>query len=233
MGPMGAYRRRIELVTVSPSVVEGELVDDFPHFRVSIAHADGRVTAVEGGSPRHPWSTCRDAIGPLRALVGVPVTPDATAHGAHLDARTTCTHWFDLAGLAIAQAGSGREHRRYDVVVPDRDEAGATTAQVDRDGAPVMTWEMRGQAVLRPKPFADRDLGRGFLAWANATLDPDTAEAAIILRRAMRISMGRLMDLDVYDRASEIGHGMAGTCHTFTPGVAEVALRMKGSTRTD
>jgi hypothetical protein len=45
--------------------------------------------------------------------------------------------------------------------------------------------------------------------------------------------MGRLMDLDRFDRASDVGHGMEGTCHTFSDGVREVALRMKGSTRRD
>jgi len=233
MGPMGAYRRRIELVTVSPSVVEGELVDDFHHFRVSIAHADGVVTAVDGASPRHPWSTCPDALDPLRALVGAPVTADATGHGAHADARTTCTHWFDLAGLAIAHAAGGRDRRTYDITVLDRDADGRTTADLARDGERVLAWHVVGQDVVSPEPFAGQDLGRGFLAWAGATLDPDTAEAAILLRRALRISMGRLMDLDLFERASDVGHGMEGTCHTFSPGVQEVALRMKGSTRRD
>ena len=66
------YRRRIELVTVSPEVVQGELEDDFHHFRVSIAHDGAKVTAVEGTAVRHPWSTCPDALTPLRSLVGAP-----------------------------------------------------------------------------------------------------------------------------------------------------------------
>ena len=66
------YRRRIELVTVSPEVVQGELEDDFHHFRVSIAHRDRRVVALDGEAVRHPWSTCPAALAPLRALVGAP-----------------------------------------------------------------------------------------------------------------------------------------------------------------
>jgi hypothetical protein len=225
------YRRRIELVTVSPEVVQGELEDDFHHFRVSIAHRDGKVVAVDGESPRHPWSTCPDALGPLRALVGAPVTADATAHGTRVEARTTCTHWFDLAGLAIAQAGAGRDRRRYDMTVPDRELSGRTTAHLSRDGEPVLDWEVDIQTILGPAPFVDRSMGRGFLAWANATFDPDTAEAVIALRRVCRISMGRLMDLDEVERASDVGHGMDNTCHTFTTGVMEHALRIKGATR--
>ncbi|MET0160029.1 MAG: hypothetical protein ABW279_11145, partial [Acidimicrobiales bacterium] len=95
----------------------------------------------------------------------------------------------------------------------------------------VLDWEVDGQTVLGPEPYTGQAMGRGFLAWANAALDPDTAEAAIALRRACRISLGRLMDLDDYERASEVGHGMADTCHTFATDVMDTALRIKGSTR--
>ena len=230
-GVGGVYRRRIELLTTSPSAVTGELEDSFHHFRVSIAHEAGRVTAVDGEAVRHPWSTCPDALAPLRALVGAPVTTDATAHGAHADARTTCTHWFDLAGLAMAQAGAGRERRRYDMVVGDRDR-GRTTARLSRDGEPVLDWQVDVSTVLGPEPYAGQEMGRGFLAWANAELDPETAEAAIVLRRACRTSLGLLMDLDDYEVAADVGHGMENTCHTFSTGVQDVALRIKGSTRT-
>lgn len=229
---MTGYRRRIELVTVSPEKVWGELEDDFHHFRVTVGHRDGEVVGIDGDAPRHPWSTCPDALGPLQALVGAPVTADATAHGTHADARTTCTHWFDLAGLAIAQAGAGRDHRRYDMTVPDRGEGGRTTAHLARDGVDLLDWDVDARTVLGPEPYAGQPMGRGFLAWANATLDPDTAEAAIALRRACRISLGRLMDLDDYERASEVGHVMADTCHTFSTDVMETALRIKGSTVT-
>jgi hypothetical protein len=230
-GVGGVYRRRIELLTTSPSAVTGELEDSFHHFRVSIAHEAGRVTAVDGEAVRHPWSTCPDALAPLRALVGAPVTADATAHGDHADARTTCTHWFDLAGLAIGHAGAGRDRRRYDVVIGERDRRGRTTARLARDGDDVLDWDVDVTSVLGPEPYAGQEMGRGFLAWANAELDPEAAEAAIVLRRACRTSLGLLMDLDDYATAADVGHGMENTCHTFSSSVMGVALRMKGSTR--
>ena len=229
----GAYRRRIELLTTSPSAVSGELEDSFHHFRVSIAHEGGRVTAVDGEAVRHPWSTCPDALAPLQALVGAPITTDATAHGAHADARATCTHWFDLAGLAMAQAGAGRADRRYEMTVGERDDAGRTVARLERDGSPVLDWDVDVTSVLGPDPFTGQEMGRGFLAWANATLDPETAEAAIVLRRGCRTALGLLMDLDDYSTAAEVGHSMENTCHTFSTSVMGVALRMKGSTRRD
>ena len=72
---------------------------------------------------------------------------------------------------------------------------------------------------------------RGFLAWAEANLDSETAEAAIVLRRALHIAHGRIKDLDVHETGAELLPMMSGTCYTFTPGRADVAVRMKGSTR--
>ena len=226
------YRRRIELVTVSPEVVQGELEDDFHHFRVRITHDGTEGDGARGhGRPPSLVDLSRRALAPLQSLVGAPVTADATAHGTHGDARTSCTHWFDLTGLAIAQAGSGRVRRRYDMTVPDRGEGGRTTAHLSRDGEAVLDWEVDTQTILDPEPFTGQAMGRGFLAWANGRFDPETAEAVIALRRACRISLGRLMDLDDYDTADEVGHGMENTCHTFSTGVMATAVRMKGSSR--
>lgn len=230
---MGAYRRRIELRTTSPSAVEGELEDDFHHFTVAIEHDGARVVALDGVARRHPWSTCPDALGPLRALVGAPLSPSSIGHGDHADPRSTCTHWFDLAGLAMAQAATGRGERRYDATVGERDADLRAGAALSRDGEPVLAWTVSTQEVLDPAPYAGQRLGRGFLAWAESALDPDGAEAAIVLRRACSISLGRLMDLDEYERAGDIEADMLGSCYTFSAGVAEHALRVKGSTRPD
>ena len=90
------------------------------------------------------------------------------AYGAHLGGF--------LTGLAIAQAGSGREQRRYDMTVPDRDEGGRTTAHLFRDREPILDWDVDAQTILDPEPFPRQALGRGFLARANRRFDPETAE---------------------------------------------------------
>jgi hypothetical protein len=228
-----AYWRRIDLVTRSATRVDGELEDNFHHFRVSLEHDGERVTAIDGDAVRHPWSTCPEALDPLRDLLGAPVTREAAVIAAHADARRTCTHWFDLSGLAVAQAAAGRDRRRYDVTIPDRDAEGRTTAALARDGAEVLHWDIDFQSVLGPDPFTGQGTGRGFLAWAAATFvgDPDAEEAAAVLRRACRISMARLMDLDQFERAAEVGQGMEGTCHSFAPAVVDRALRVRGSSR--
>ncbi|MER3452550.1 MAG: hypothetical protein C4344_02370 [Acidimicrobiia bacterium] len=227
----GAYHRSIELTSPSPSEVAAELEDDFHHFRVWLGHDGERVVTVGAEAVRYPWTTCPGARAELLALVGVPLATDCTAIARHLPARRNCTHMYDLAGLALAHAGLRRPDRRYDIEVPDRDPDGRTRAVLLRDGVELLTWDLCWHEIEGPLPWRGAPLRRGFIAWVRANLDPEVAEAAIVLRRAVAISFGRMMDLDVYERASELGETMLGTCYTFSPELIGAALRVKGSTR--
>jgi hypothetical protein len=227
--PSGAYRRRI-LITASGDEVTAELEDDFHHFRVTIAHDGARVTDVRGEGVRFPWTTCPLAADQLVPLAGMPLSTRSTAVGEFVSARDNCTHMFDLAGLAVAHAARGGHRREYDVVVPDPvDERRHVT--LARDGSPLLSWDVDRTTILDPPPFAGRHLRGGFLAWAEQALDPETAEAAIVLRRACDIAHGRMQDLDIYDDARPLLQFMAGSCFTFQHGRGENALRMKGTIR--
>jgi hypothetical protein len=100
-----------------------------------------------------------------------------------------------------------------------------------RDGELMLRWEVDGRQLLGPAPFENIWLRGGFIAWAEETLDTDTAEAASILRRACDISFGRAMDLDLFETAEMLGEPVRGTCHSFQPGTIEQAVRVKGQTR--
>jgi hypothetical protein len=154
----------------------------------------------------------------------------STAVGDVVSARDNCTHMFDLAGLAVAHAARGGDRRQYDVLVPDPvDDRRRVTLERDHD--PLLAWSVDHRTILDPPPYAGRALRGGFLAWAEASLDPETAEAAIVLRRACDIAHGRMQDLDIYDDARPLLGFMAGTCFTFQPERGEQAVRMKGTIR--
>jgi hypothetical protein len=227
--PSGAYRRRI-LVTASEDEVSAELEDDFHQFQVTVAHDGEHVTSVRGRGVRFPWTTCPLAAEQLAPLVGMPLSTRSTAVGDFVSARDNCTHMFDLAGLAVAHAARGGDRRQYDVVVPDPVD-GLRQVTLERDGKPRLSWRVDRQTILDPPPFAGRALRGGFLAWAEEALDPETAEAAIVLRRACDIAHGRMQDLDIYDDARPLLEFMAGSCFTFQVGRGEDALRMKGTVR--
>jgi hypothetical protein len=211
--------------------VQGELEDDFHHFGVMLRHDGTHVTDVAGDGIRFPWTTCPSAIEPLRALAGAPLSRRLSTLGEHAPARQNCTHLFDLSGLAIAHAARGDGGiRTYDVAIDDRDGK-RTQPQLSRDGELVLRWDLVGRQLLGPAPFENVSLRGGFIAWAEETLDPDTAEAASVLRRACDISLGRVMDLDVFETADMLGEQVRGTCHSFQPGTIEQAVRVKGQTR--
>jgi len=231
LAPSGVYRRSILLCATAADEVVADLEDDFHRFGVVLRHDGQKVLSVEGSAERYPWSECPGAIETLKQLAGIPLPHRATDIGRYADARRHCTHLFDLAGLAVAHAGSGRPDRRYDVAVPDRDALGRTRARGFRDGELVLEWALDGMTITSPPPFDGMTLQRGFLRWADSHLDAETAEAATVLRRACIISMGRGTPWDDLGVAADVGASILGTCHTFQPGRAEVAVRMKGTIR--
>jgi hypothetical protein len=231
--PSGAYRRSI-VVSASADTVTSELEDDFHHFRVSITHDGARVTGVDAEGIRFPWATCPQAADALQPLVGMALSFRSTAVGDVVSARDNCTHQFDLAGLAVAHAARGaRGERRYDVTVrdPKNGRRQATVVRSGTEGGLTLDWVVDDNTIVAPPHLAGRPLRGGFLEWAEQTLDADTAEAAIVLRRACYIAFGRRQDLDVYDDAVPLLGIMSGSCFTFRPERARTARRIKGSVR--
>ena len=157
---------------------------------------------------RWPWTTCPDAAGPLHALDGMPLSPRCLAVGDVADPKQQCTHMFDLAGLAVAHAARGGPGARP-ASTTSRSRAPReggndrrARAVLRRDGEPVLTsGRSRVDAASRPSRTR-RAVARRVPQWADETFDPDEAEAAIVLRRACDIGMGRGMDLDAVDRAA-------------------------------
>ena len=227
----GSYRRRIRLVASEAGVVEARLEDDFHHFEVTLHHDGERVLDVDARSVRWPWSTCPAAAGPLRALAGMELSPRCLAAGEYTSPKLNCTHMFDLAGLAVAHAARGGERRQYDAEVPFGWGDDRAAVRLWRDGELVLEWTLAGRSIGSPPPYDTAPWTGGFFRWADTTLPVEQAEAAIVLRRACEIGMGRGMDLDGVDRADELADLMLGVCYTMQPAVIETSLRNKGTIR--
>src|SRR5262245_51579172 len=222
------YRRHIRLDAHGRQVV-GELAADAKHFRVRLRHDGARVISIDGEAVRHPWSTCAEARDRLRDLEGMRLSRRCTAVGEVSNARRHCTHWFDLAGLAVAHAAAARASREYRCAVWGAPGA-ITTATLERDGEPLLEWQLDGMTIHAAAPFEGRSLKDAFQSWAETELAPDLAEAAIVLRRAAYISPVRFYDLDQYERPGEVTP-IGGQCFTYTDGNAQRAQRERGSKR--
>lgn len=227
--PHGTYRRRVRLVITAPDTVDGGLEDDFHYFTVRIAHDGTSVRDVTARAIRWPWTTCPAAADLLHTLEGMELSQHCLAAGDVSDPKQNCTHMFDLAGLCIAHAARGGAvgtTRQYDIEIPHRAQAGGdVVVGCDRDGKPLLVWTLDGRQLVAPAPYAGAPWRRGFFRWAEETLDVDGAEAAIVLRRACDIAMGRGIDLDAVKRADGLELFLGGVCFTMQPEQIRVGLR--------
>jgi hypothetical protein len=227
----GIYRRRIVL-SAEGDTASGWLEDDFHCFGAKLRHDGDRVVELSGEAKRWPWTTCPGAIDPLQQLVGAPLSTSLRGIARGVDPRAQCTHLFDVALLAIAQAARGEGRRVYDIALPDR-VAGHTRSTLRRDGELALAWEIERGEIKSPERYAGRTLQGGrFNAWLDAHFEGDEAEAALVLRRACIIGIGRKYDFDQIPRAEAFAHELgAGACHTFGSSVLPNALRIVGSVR--
>lgn len=235
----GCARRLIDLRREGPGTAVGWLEDDFHHFGVTIEHNEaGIITDVRGAAPRFPFTTCPAAALSLKGMIGHKLSPRSSDVGAMVSMRHNCTHMFDLAGLVMALAATGTDHRRYEVTTTDRDivqwEAGLRrllgpgVAKLWQDSELVLEWQIDRREITGPAEWAGQSLTEGFRERTEA-LPPAQAEQATVLRRAILISSGRTLDPDLYPRATD--RGQSGVCHTFREENRVNALRMFGSTR--
>ena len=222
--PHGFLRRAIDLRRMDPQTVVGWLEDDFHHFCVCIVHDGHTIRRVETQARRYPWSTCPGAELALQALVGQPLVSRVSDIGNLIEMRQQCTHLFDLAGLVSAHAAGQREHRRYEVIVNDREvlkvdptlgiplALGPGRAVLFQDGNEVLRWTLEDQHISAPLNNAGQSLQRGFREWTEQ-MPEDEAEHATVLRRAIMVGAGRLMNLDRFDTADQLGR--PAVCYSF------------------
>jgi len=236
---LGAFSRRL-FAAAGPRRAFAAVEDDFHHFHAEISHDGGKVTGVRGESLRYPWTSCPEAREPLQQFVGLPL--DAFSTG--IDAKWQCTHLYELVRLAIAQArrhvasgSSGEMQSRYDIRVPDR-IARRTSAEIRRDGAVVLAWEIEGKFIIAPESFAGFDIyGRG--RWPEG-LDADQLEAANLLRRGAWLAIARGIYAPTVEAARtpgglkrKISNPPQGACYSYQPDVQSRATNLRGQSRRD
>jgi hypothetical protein len=213
--------------------VVGGLEDDQHYFTVRVEH-DGRlVRAITSESVRAPWTTCPAAGAQLQALVGTPLSDRCVEIAGRTRSDQHCTHQLDIATLAVAHAArvtAGRDARRqYDMVVPFGLLDGQRhTVTLARDGQDLLAWDVEGGRIVGPPPYSDAT--GGFARWADATFDADSAEAAVVLKRACSIGMSRGLDLDGYPTLADMP-GLSPLCWSMQPERAPVAFRNRGLIR--
>jgi hypothetical protein len=234
----GRARRLIDIRRWDERTVTGWLEDDFHHFGVIIVHDQGRVVDVSVATARFPYSTCAAAAQPLNALIGAPLYRRASDIGLWIDMRLQCTHLFDLAGLVLAHAASGRSDVRFEATVEDREVVkvdadykrtlGPGSATLFKNERMVLSWDIDRHAIMGPAEWAGQSLKDGFRERTEA-MDVDAAEHATILRRAVMVAGGRSADRAAMPLPG--ARTAPAPCHTFQPGQREDARWIPDSLR--
>ncbi len=233
--PLGAYRRRIELATRSVTTESNEariaIEDDHHHFRISVFSKDGLVTEAAAQTLRAPNLMCPSASSQLNELEGKPLNRSYATVLGLTDIRRHCTHLVEMASLGMVMLARDIAHRTYEAEVRYDADAGRpiesrSTATLLRDGSQVLQWRVDRMAITDPAPYAGRSIINGFTRFVSE-LDDETAEAALVLRRAVFTSLGRGMDMDAPGAPRT---GPAGQCWAWQKERADRALRNLGST---
>lgn len=222
----GVYRRAIRLEQ-HDGYVSGDLEDSNHGFQVQLYHDGKQVTAVKGQARRVPFTTCPEAIDPLQALVGMPLGLSAYELSKRVNPRANCTHWLDLALLALVHAARVNEPvREYSVAVPDEDDK-PTTVTVQRNGEEVLQWQVQEWVVQKPAYLAANTLFKGFSRWASDLLaDEDEKEAAFVLQKGYFVSRARRFHINSMAGESANAHAtMFDACFTYSEPRRSIAKR--------
>lgn len=216
--PQDGFHRRIRLFPRPGHIVAG-LEDNLHHFTLALSHQDGIVTGVGVETGRYPWTTCAAAPNLLREqLIGINL-----GEVAELNIFAHCTHLFELVVLCAAHAHDTAPSQ-FDLHVAEW--AGEQTrVRLWADGLPILNLEVDGRLVRTPGEWFGHDLLQP--AQWRAALEPAQAEAAMLVSRAIYVSLGRISK--VVERASERGPAVVGVCYSYQPERVGDALRMPDS----
>jgi hypothetical protein len=206
------YRRLIHIVPHGDHIAV-DMEDDAHCFGVTVFHDGTAIQQVETRELRHPWTLCPAAGAFLRERMQGLLLADA----AYVeDQRQHCTHVYDLFVLAVRHAAD-RDATTYTIRVRDKDGDGRKLAEIDRNGALLLS-------------FPDGQDMRGLAIW-SATLSDDLQEAARMLRRGAMVGQARGMHFPETGTAAALLDTMKGACFTFQPERAADAIRIPDSVR--
>lgn len=227
----GIFRRHIRLQQ-GVGVVHGALEDCNHGFCVTVYHDGNRVTDIQAKAKRTPFTTCPGAVEPLKALIGKPLDLDAKALNMQMPAGSNCTHWLDLAILALQHAKRDEAVREYRVAIPDED-GHSIEASVHCNARLVHEWRVEEWQILEPAAISGNGLYKGFAGWANqAFADDDEREAAFVLQKGYFVSRARRYDIQQLTGESAKVHTMMhGACYSYSEPNVSQAVRSADSVR--
>ncbi|MFK8019856.1 MAG: DUF2889 domain-containing protein [Pseudomonadales bacterium] len=230
----GVFRRRIRLTADGMSVL-GELEDSAHGFRCHLQHDGQHLTSIRGESLRTPYDICPGATEPIKQFVGQAINVSLQSLNTNINARSNCTHLYDLSALALqfcfVSHSEGRKERIIDVEIPDETDK-PTTARVTIDGVEILAWQLQQWQIVGPSEIAGKPFHKGFASWVNESLSGLEQTAAFAIQKGYLVAESRRYDMDALaGTAAELPESMNGICYTYSRENVGNARRLSGTMR--
>lgn len=223
------FFRRI-IIDAAPRECQVAMEDEHHYFILRFGHDGERITSVDSHSRRTPWTICPQAASRLQEFVGQPLCRRLPVGMQEIDAKQQCTHQYDLAMLALVQAGQPGRREYVSRVVGAMHEY--RHAQLWLNDRLLLDWRLKGTLIHSSDEFDQQDL-RQIMPWAEANLSDAQLEALFVQRRSVMVAASKGYNLDLIQNAGQAMRMRGGACFVFQPERADQAIRVVGSTRQD
>lgn len=229
----GVFRRAIRLEAKGNQVFAS--VEDCVHgFEVTVTHDGEKVTAVEATPRRTPFTSCHMAAEPLQKLIGQAIEQDSKSLNQWMNPQSNCTHWLDLAILAVQHAahvakGAGKV-KQYQIDVPDETDS-PVMAKVFCNDTCVLSIQVADWQIVSGE-YQGQSLFKGFNKWASLIDDTAKREAMYVLQKGYFVSTARRFDLNALAGEPANAHAMMrGACFTYSEPAVDTAVRAENTMR--
>jgi len=226
----GCLRRGI-LLTNKPGMVIGELEDNNHAFRIFLSHDGEKITDARGEAIRFPNNTCAESVSILNELVGVPLHKGPRGLIEGREPRRFCSHQFDMACLAYTHISREETQRRFDAVVYDESD-GEMQVTVAINGEEIFNWTLKDKMIQEEGPWQEVNIQKGFAHWAADNLQEDEFEAAVMLSKAIFVSVSRRVDMEHVAGTQLVNDLMPkDVCYVYRAPVMDRSIHLAGTVR--
>ena len=227
----GVFRRHIHITPISRTRMKGYLEDEPHAFSIEMEHDNSTITSLQATWERHPTSTCPGAIEKLKELIGAPLSSNPLVMREFANAKSHCTHFFDLTALMVTHAyqlKSSDIGKRflYKITITDEVE-GLSIANLSLNDEELQHWLLRHGSIEAPDHLAGQNPMKGMTSWAKGRLSAEEISQVLCLQKAIFVAIGRRFKLnDLSGKYSkEIGLP-TGQCYAMREGREEESIRI-------
>ena len=229
----GQFRRYMRFTRLSDQLLSAKLIDSCHAFDLSVEHNQTHLLHVEGQWHRHPTTGCAGAGLAMQKLSGLPLSSDVFSLRRLTDAKTYCTHMFDLLSFAVAHIHRQRSDRLYQIDVHDTvDYPQPISLYIDDEQA--YQFKINETEFIEPEFMIGAPTRQGLYKWAKKHLDEEKQEIAVMAQMALFVSYSQHFDLNAMagEPALAIGPSL-GSCYALQPERAENSRRLPSQRESD